>query len=854
MHAYIPSTPKKSQTLLCDDLHQASGDAMSTLATITANNHASLEFGDTIYSAERLAAAIADMQRDCRDAGIGASSVVVIRTGLSDRYVVALLALTMLNSCVIPAPPSVPPQLLTHIVESTGATAIVGDTDVVVPGTIGSPPTLLTVCGEDAAYVLFTSGSTGTPKGVVGSRHGLINRIRWAGGSFFSEDVHRCAIRTNPTFIDSLTEILGAYHSGRTMVVVPPDAQRDLGVLCDIIEARHVEQLTMTPSAAPILARVGRGKLTRVRRWILSGEELRLGWLNQLRRLSPAADIINSYGSTEVSGDVTHTVFAREDLPAIDVPIGQPAPGVQITIEPLTDLAATVAAVSTESGEFGELLVGGSQVAHGYLRTDDATDSNPFFGTTETRWFRTGDLVRRDGDILYYMGRRGPATKVRGRRVDLSGVADTLESLDGVAHAHAWVGHTRDGTATLQAAVTVDPGATLTAAALVAAMRDRVPTHLVPDRVQVLSEFPYTASGKVDRHRLESVDVNSRPPRSRFANGLQYVAACAITDAVSAPEIGPTTPLLDVGLDSLQAVRVADDLSRYLGCQLTAVDVLSARTVQEFAERIPSLQFAAGLRPARIVQDGDPARTLLLLHPAIGTCLSYFVLLQHLSYPGRIVFIEQDDTARATLSNEGIRPLAQYYAQQATGLLVDGRVDVAGYSFGALIAPTVAAELAVLGHQVSSVILIDPAHVAGTTGSHDWALRRVLTDGGYGDHLPEIELKLEAALHIIHRNEGPLQHAPDALVRHWAHCLTINTASVAGYRPPATTAPTLLLRATDTSGLIAADTADWITEQLATATVIELPGTHFEVLNGDSVGAAATAISDFLLDLDDHDH
>jgi nonribosomal peptide synthetase protein VioO len=40
-------------------------------------------------------------------------------------------------------------------------------------------------------------------------------------------------------------------------------------------------------------------------------------------------------------------------------------------------------------------------------------------------------------------------------------------------------------------------------ARIVEYLRDRVPAHLIPSRIRVVSDLVYTASGKVDRHRLE---------------------------------------------------------------------------------------------------------------------------------------------------------------------------------------------------------------------------------------------------------------------------------------------------------------------------------------------------------------
>jgi non-ribosomal peptide synthetase component F len=428
---------------------------------------ASLAHSDNTYNPAELTAAIDATQNDFGCHGINADSVVVLRMDLTDRYVIALIAATELGCCVVPVDPATPPAMLDRMMAATAASALVDDAGITVceyPPTAASAPAVLREHLEDAAYVLFTSGSTAEPKGVVGTRSGLNNRMEWGARQYFSADVNRCAVKTNPVFIDSLTEILCAYRCGRAMIVAPLEAQRDLGLLCDFISSAEIEQITMTPSCIPVLAAVGGDRLRRVRRWIFSGEELRRSWLAQARSFSPAAEMINSYGSTEVCGDATYFVLAAHDpIPDI-VPIGQPATGVSVRI----DAAAAEPDPALPSARSGELWIGGIQVAHGYLQSAHAGDISRFVRTPDdTHWFRTGDIVYESAGRLYFVGRTGDIYKVRGRRISLAGVAEALEAVDGVREAHAWV-NDFDGESSLRAGVIPEPGASLTAASVMA--------------------------------------------------------------------------------------------------------------------------------------------------------------------------------------------------------------------------------------------------------------------------------------------------------------------------------------------------------------------------------------------------
>jgi len=818
---------------------------MDLSASPSPGHGASLVCGSRHYTAAQLEAAVAAVKTKFQSHGFHAGRALILRTHLADRYVLSLIAAVQLGCCVVPVDPSTPRTVVEQMAGMTGAAAVIGDSGIVLITTgqaaSGRPARVLGDDPNDAGYVLFTSGSTGKPKGVVGSRRGLAHRIEWGCRQYFSPDVTRCAIKTNPGFIDSLTEILSAYHCGRAMIVAPVPAQRDLGLLCEFIGSADIEQITMTPSCIPTLVAVGRDKLRGVRRWIFSGEELRRSWLTKIRSACPRAVIINSYGSTEVCGDVTHFVLAPDEPVPDIVPIGRPAEGVKVRMDAFDGTAL----VEPRASRHGELWVGGSQVAHGYIPAGDSEQAR-FELALGDRWFRTGDIVAEAEGQFYYLGRTDDHHKVRGRRISLSGVAEALETVDGVAQAHAWISEVH-GVSSLRAAVVPEPGVALTPGSVVAGLRRAVLPHLVPDRVDVVDELRRTASGKVELPRGDARANGDPPPRSRFATGLQHVIATVVSGLVGDSSIGATTPITEVGVDSLSAVGVAEELRRYLGCPVTALDVLAAGTVAQLAERIPALQADIDMSAARLVRSAPSGRTLLLLHPAVGTCLGYFPLLQHICYDGDIVFVEQNDLARTILSREGMEALAVHYAQEALNLCPDAAIDVTGYSFGALIAPSVIRALHRLGGTVSAAVLIDPATApARENVSIDWALRRILTDSGYGNRLPAQPLDGPSALRLIREAHGPLSSLPGNQLMRWADSLRFNVARSADYEPTTMPpVPTLVVRATRTAGMIGHD-PQWFHTIAPTAARIDLDTTHFELLQGDSVGRLAAAMSQFL--------
>ena len=163
----------------------------------------------------------------------------------------------------------------------------------------------------------------------------------------------------------------------------------------------------------------GKGPALRALRWMIpTGEamppDLCALWLASY----PHVPLVNAYGPTECSDDVTHH---RMDAPPTDgiVPIGRPVQNMRLYV--LDERMHPV-----PRGAVGELYVGGIGVGRGYLRdprrTATAFVPDPFGGEVDARLYRTGDLGRHRSDgTLEFFGRGDAQVKVRGYRIELGG-------------------------------------------------------------------------------------------------------------------------------------------------------------------------------------------------------------------------------------------------------------------------------------------------------------------------------------------------------------------------------------------------------------------------------------------------
>ncbi|MDH3295316.1 MAG: AMP-binding protein, partial [Acidimicrobiia bacterium] len=243
-------------------------------------------------------------------------------------------------------------------------------------------------------------------------------------------------------------------------------------------------------------------------RWVLpAGEVFPPKPLRQLMDLIPHARFSNVYGPAEVNQcSYFHLPGHRSDLIGDALPLGQASPGTELDLIDPDD--NSIVGPGT-----GELIVRTSTMMAGYWNRPDL-DSKGFLyrpgpGGLRQRWYRTGDVVRRDETGgLTFLGRSDNQVKIRGYRVELEVVEAVVGSLPGVEQAVVGPRSGADGDAVLVAryvptagmldgnsAETHRPPLDEWRPSLLGAL----PRYAVPSVFEPVADFPLTPSGKIDR-------------------------------------------------------------------------------------------------------------------------------------------------------------------------------------------------------------------------------------------------------------------------------------------------------------------------------------------------------------------
>ena len=453
--------------------------------------------------------------------------------------------------------------------------------------------------GDRVAYIYFTSGSTGRPKGAMVHRHGMVNhlvaKIESLGMTAADSVVHNAPL----TFDVSVWQMISPLLVGGWTRIVDDATCADPFALFEVMAAEGNTILEVVPSfmraALDGWAAAGASPGLPAFRWfVVNGEVLPPELCERWFARYPHVAIVNAYGATECSDDVSHAVLTRDsDLDVIRVPVGRPLRNLRLYV---LDGRLRPMPVGTP----GELYISGVGVGRGYLndpvRTCASFVPDPFQPGTGARMYRTGDVVRYlpDGQ-LDFLGRRDFQVKIRGLRIEMGEVEAALRTGPGVRDAVAVV---RAGPAGQKVIVGYIAG-TRDVVPVRAHAASLLPDYAVPSLIVSLPELPLNQNGKVDRHALPEPEFMPETGPRQPMTGEQERLAQIFAEVLGVPGAGPDDDFFALGGDSILSIQVVGS-ARRAGLNLSPKDVFLYRTPAELARVVRQ---AAAAPPDRAAAD-----------------------------------------------------------------------------------------------------------------------------------------------------------------------------------------------------------------------------------------------------------
>ncbi|WP_280507043.1 non-ribosomal peptide synthetase [Nocardia flavorosea] len=428
---------------------------------------------DTVLGFGELRRRVAATAAALREAGVRPGDRVVVLMEKGPEQVVAVLATSVAGAAYVPIAVTQPMARRRRIIDRAGATVILTQSWL---GESGQTPTtarsvavdrltgidtLPEVAGDpDApAYVIYTSGSTGEPKGVVVTHRAAANTLDDIGERFALTSSDRVLGVASLAFDLSVWDIFGVLAAGGAVVLPEQDRATDPSHWLELVQQHSVTLWNSVPGQLQMLLDVldslpdsgasgsagrlrslpapGRpsaagpgGRAESLRLVLLSGDWIPLDLPGRMRANHPDLAVVGLGGATEAAIWSIHHPVGDIDPQWRSIPYGSPLRNqtVHVLDTALQDCPECVT---------GEIYIGGSGLAEGYLGDDELT-AHRFIRHPRTgaRLYRTGDLGRFHPDgRLEFLGREDTQVKIRGHRVELGEIESALRRHRAVADA-----------------------------------------------------------------------------------------------------------------------------------------------------------------------------------------------------------------------------------------------------------------------------------------------------------------------------------------------------------------------------------------------------------------------------------
>ncbi|MCG2631010.1 amino acid adenylation domain-containing protein [Bradyrhizobium sp. WYCCWR 13023] len=575
--------------------------------------------------------------------GVGAETVVALLADRGSDLLAAMIAVQRVGAAFLNLDPEQPPARLATILGSSCASVLltgraqsamvdtlleplvarirVAELDETIAFASTKPGRPARRVDSSLAYLIYTSGSSGAPKGVMIEQRGLSNHL----ASLIDElglTAKDVIAQTAPqSFVISVWQFLAGPMVGARVHVCATPAVQDPILLAREIDRAGITVLEIVPSLLRvILERMDEAPVLRafakLRLLISTGEPLPVDLCRAWFARCPKVPLINAYGASECSDDVSLHRLTRAPEPATtNVPVGAPLPNTQIyVLDPHLE--------PQPIGVVGELCIGGAGIGRGYV--NDPAQSrerfipDPFAPREGDRLYRTGDLARRRADgTIECLGRADLQVKVRGYRIELKEIEAALADHASVRAGIVEPRRDGNGDVRLIAHVVAKAGNKISANELRDFLKSRLPVHAIPSAFLFLDQVPLNAHGKLDRSALlapmqqESTATETAVPARRFT---EKVLSDIWVDLLKVESLGVTDNFFDLGGHSLLAGQAMARIARALGVSLPIKTIFEAPTISELTRRVDEAAATTRQKPAagvpRLAESAPPTLSI----------------------------------------------------------------------------------------------------------------------------------------------------------------------------------------------------------------------------------------------------
>jgi amino acid adenylation domain-containing protein len=658
--------------------------------------------------------------------GIGSGDIVALSIVRSVEMLISLLAILKAGAVYLPLDPEYPLDRIEFMLEDSSAKILL--TSDMNKGTYKSNareyvideiwPQLdnykqeniqQKIKDNDLAYIIYTSGSTGKPKGVKLTHRNLVNFLLSMQKTPGINDTDRLLAITTISFDIAGLELYLPLITGAEVVIADVETTRDGRLLLSLIEERNISMMQATPSTWQMM--LDSGWETHFDLKVLAGgEALPKELADKLLKLS--SSVWNMYGPTETTiWSTVKQISADDKLITIGLPIdntqvyimdeqGKPLPG----------------------GSIGEIYIGGTGVAEGYLNRPELTNErfvpDTYSKMPGSRLYRTGDLGKmlENGDIQC-LGRIDQQVKIRGHRIELGEIESILSAQQGIKQ--SVVIAQEDASLNKFLVAFVVPGSLGNAKGEIPKklidewkekLGEALPYYMVPDEFVPIESFPLTQNGKIDRKAFPKVNRHTHVKVKKQIlprNAYEQLVANIWAQALGLDKLSITDDFFELGGHSLLAVKVMVAIEKETGERLPLATLFTNSTIEKLALQLSGNKEGETWDTIVPIKTTGEKPPLFLVHGSGLNLLMFKTISEHFDETQPLYGIQAIGLTKPVEIPSTVEGIAAYHIQEILRVSPDGPYAIAGYSYGGFIAYEIAKQLINSGKKVKFVGMID---------------------------------------------------------------------------------------------------------------------------------------------------
>ncbi|KTD23817.1 non-ribosomal peptide synthetase [Legionella lansingensis] len=562
--------------------------------------HTAVIFGSLSLTYDQLNQKANQLAHYLREMGVKPDTTVALCMERSIELLIVILGILKAGGAYIPLDPSYPEERLLFILKE-GVTPILITTSKWQEKLCCYEGQLLlfdekkklekqkthnldpTVTPRHLAYVIYTSGSTGTPKGVMVEHRGIVNYSLWFANYCDCQAQQRIDFSSNPAFDFAVTTSIVPLVLGLTVIICEDKIKKDPRQYLKYLVRSKVNFIKLTPSYFKVLlyeAENGSVELPHLEKIMLAGESLSTVDCASWLAIYPSHILFNEYGPTETSVAVCLYRIDSRNISRLgaNVPVGNLIPNSQSYI-----LDAN--GIPVADGEVGELYLGGSCLARGYLNNPELTQQSfikdPFSKDKDARLYKTGDLCRRlaKGEIEY-VGRIDHQLKIRGYRVEPGEVEGRLAAHPDLKAAAVLAFEQKNKEKRLVAYyVLKEQNSAVSVGELRQYLKRYLPDYMVPTTFVRMESFPLNANEKLDRLALPAPQFTASQHYLPPNTSLEKMLAHVWLEELEIKPIGLNDDFFELGGHSLSAARMISKINYTLNKEVTLHDFYQTPTI-----------------------------------------------------------------------------------------------------------------------------------------------------------------------------------------------------------------------------------------------------------------------------------